>query len=382
MRFRPHVILAFVRKDGVRLLRNGPALMLVGLFVVVAFLVGSSGLVAREPQAEQVAVGPPENWIVYSEDNDWVKFLKARAPEELRLRFFEASEVEASGYPPNVCVIELLPQAFDRDRMQLRRIVQYRYPGSDPNVLWPASRWLLSVSMEHLGKVPQLFETVQPLTPPSQEDGARRALEELSVADLLNRSLVGTALLTTVLFFTACGLMVSLTAQERERGALRAMLLTPASYVEFVLAKILVHGGLALGTSTLVMLALQPAVLSSLLFWATLVVLTGGYFAVGLLIASFAKNQAAPNLLSFAYLMLIGALNLLGQRFDAFQFLSSLTFERYGLVLTTTSLNFPDLSVAESLDALRSTEFRMLFLIVGGLLMLSTFVGSRRMLRD
>lgn len=382
MRLRPHVILAFVRKDAMRLLRNGPALMLVGLFVVVAFLVGSSGLVAEEPQTEQIAAGPPENWIVYSEDNDWVKFLKGRAPEELRLRFFEASEVEEAGYPPNVCVIELLPQAFDRDRMQLRRIVQYRYPGTDPNVLWPASRWLLSVSMEHFGKVPQLFETVQPLNPPSQEGGARQALEELSVADLLNRSLVGTALLTTVLFFTACGLMVSLTAQERERGALRAMLLTPASYVEFVLAKVLVHGGLALGTSTLVMLALQPEVLSSLLFWATLVALTGGYFAVGLLIASFAKNQAAPNLLSFAYLMLIGALNLLGQRFDAFQFLSSLTFERYGLVLTTTSLNFPDLSVAESLDALRSTEFRMLFLIVGGLLMLSTFVGSRRMLRD
>ena len=41
--------------------------------------------------------------------------------------------------------------------------------------------------------------------------------------------------------------------------------------------------------------------------------------------------------MSFAYLLMIGALNLMGVRFEAFRFLSSLTFERYGLSLTLRS---------------------------------------------
>ena len=48
MRLRPYVLFALVRKDVARLLRNGPALMLLGLFVVVALLTGSSGLVEEE----------------------------------------------------------------------------------------------------------------------------------------------------------------------------------------------------------------------------------------------------------------------------------------------------------------------------------------------
>ena len=42
MRLRPHVIAALLRKDVMRMLRNGPALMLLSLFVVVAFLVSYS----------------------------------------------------------------------------------------------------------------------------------------------------------------------------------------------------------------------------------------------------------------------------------------------------------------------------------------------------
>ncbi|MEM1451209.1 MAG: ABC transporter permease subunit [Planctomycetota bacterium] len=383
MRLRPHVVGALVRKDVARLLRNGPALMLMGLFVLVAFLASSSGFVEEERQdAPSSGARREASWIVYWQDGPWVELLKMRAPPELAIRFVDASDLESETYPPDVCVIELRPPMIDRGRKQVRRHVRYRYPGTDQAVLWPVTRWFLSVSIEHFGDMPQLFETIQPLTPPTSAEQRRAALERVSIADVLSLSLLGTALLTTILFFAGCGLLVSLTAQERERGALRALLLTPATYFEFVVAKAIVHGVLALSTSALVMAALQPAVLGSLLYWATMVALTGGYFAVGLLIASFARNQAAPNLLSFAYLLAIGALNLLGYRFEAFRFLSSLTFERHGLVLTLASLNNPDLTIAESLGALRSTSYRSLFLLSCGLLLIATFVGSRRMTRD
>ena len=382
MRLRPYVLFALVRKDVARLIRNGPALMLLGLLVIVAILVGSSGLVA-EADTEAVEEQPAASaLIVYWEDSDWVRFLQRRAPPELGIRFMDFAEIGSESYTARTCVIELRPPVFDPTVRGPRRHVRYRYPGSDPQVLWSVTRWFLAASVEHFGQTPQFLETVQPLAPTGEEDATRAALEDTSVADILSLPLVGTALLTTIQFFAACGLLVSLTAQERERGALRALLLTPATYFEFVLAKALLHGSLALGTFALVMAALSPAVLSSVLFWGTMAALTGGYFSVGLLIAAFAKNQAAPNLLSFAYLLVIGTLNLLGHRFEAFQALSSLTFERYGLILTLASLNNPDLSPEASLALLRSSEFRMLFLLVGGLLLSASFVGSRRMRSD
>ncbi|MEM7231663.1 MAG: hypothetical protein AAF517_05795 [Planctomycetota bacterium] len=388
MKLRLFVLRALARKDVVRLLHNGPALMLLGLFVVVAFVLASSGLVEEKPQEASSEERSESAWIVYWGDHAWVEKLKRRAPKEFSIRFVDASQLGAESfpdsiaYPANTCVIEIRPPLYDQGRKQVRRHVRYRYPGSDPAVLWPVTRWFLSVSIEHFGKQPQFFETIQPLAARTAEDASRAALERMTVADILSRPLISTALLTAIQFFGACGLLVSLTAQERERGALRALLLTPASYFEFISAKVVVHGGLTLVTASLVMAALLPEVLGSLLFWGTISASTLGYFAVGLLISSFAKNQAAPNLLSFAYLMLIGALNLLGHRFEAFQFLSSLTFERYGLIFTLASVSRPDLSTEASLSVLGSASFQMLVLLSFGLLMIAVFVGARSMQRD
>jgi hypothetical protein len=392
VKLRPYVIWALVRKDLARLVRNGPALMLLGLFVIVAMLIASSGLVEeKKPQAAPTAQAtqpdtPVEKaWIVYrpEDDGQWIQLLKARAPKILGIRFVETEQFNAETYPPNMCVIEIRQQAFFKDRQQIRRLIHYRYPGSDPNVLWPVTRWFLSASLEHFGQMPQFFETFEPLAKPKQEvatgETTREALEDVSVADVLNVSLIGTSMLTAIQFFAACGLLVSLTAQERERGALRALLLTPANYFEFVASKAVVHGGLALGTSAFVVAAMQPSVLTSLLFWGTMIFQTCGYFALGLLIASFAKNQTAPNLLSFAYLMAIGTLNLLSLRFDLFQRLAALTFERYGLILTVSSLNAGALSVEASFKVMQTPVFGMLVLLSISLLLIATFVGSRRL---
>ena len=379
MRLRPYILLTLIRKDMSRLVRNGPALMLLGLFVLMAFLLGFSGLVEQEEQQGRASAAFKESWIVYWEDSEWVELLKRRAPKELSIRFVKASQLELQAYPPHICVIEIRKSAFFRDRNQVRRHVNYCYPGSDQKVLWPITRWFLSVSLEHFGKIPQFFETVQPVVPQSQQTAARNALADVSVADALSISLIGSTFLTTILFFAASGLMVSMTAQERERGALRAILLTPASYIEFVASKAIVHGGLALGTSAIVVAALKPEVLTSLLFWGTMISQTCGYFAVGLFIASFAKNQAAPNLLSFAYILAIGALNLLAYRFEAFQFISLLTFERYGLIFTVTSLNAGGLSIANSLRVMGTPAFMLLVFLTSGLLVIAISVGSLRL---
>lgn len=382
MRFRPRLILTLARKDAMRLLRNGPALMLLGLFVAVAFLAGTSGLVDGDSGARAAgssAKPGDATWIVYWEESEWLEQLERRAPPELRLRFVAAEDIGPGGYPADVCVIELREPRFFKDRQQVRQPVQYLYPGSDPRVLWSVTRWFFSVSLEHFGEMPQFFETIRPLVPPSRSQGTRAALERVTVADLLSLSLLATVILTTVLFFACCGLMVSLTAQERECGAVRALLLTPATFLEFLAAKALVHISLAMAVVGMVMGALLPTVLGSLLFWATILLVCIGYFSVGLLIASFSSNQTAPNLLSFGYLLAIGALNLLGHRFENFQALSSVTFERHGLRLTLFSLNRPELDLSTTLAVFRSPDFRMLFLLSLGLLLISSCVGARRM---
>ena len=276
MRLRLYVLRTLVWKDVARLVRNGPALMLLGLLVLVAFLVGSSGLVQDEaPEESATARAVPGATIVYWEEDDWVRDLRSRAPESLGIRFLDFAAIGSEDYTGSSCVIELRPSVYDAEADVNRRQVRYRYPGSDPTVLWPVTRWFLSASVAHFGEEPRFFETVQPLQPPPTKSApARSALEDVTVADLVSLPLVGTALLTTIQFFAACGLLVSLTAQERERGALRALLSTPATFFELVLAKGVVHGGLALGTSALVVGALRPAVLGSPLFWATMLPLT------------------------------------------------------------------------------------------------------------
>lgn len=381
MRLRLHVVMALIRKDLARLLRNGPALMLLGLMVVVAFLVGSSGLVSDGGGSSQARPEAPGAWIVYWDDGEWVEFLKRRAPPELGIRFVAHDSIGTKKYTASSCVIELREPLFDPGRKVLRRHIRYRYPGTDPKVLWGVTRWFLAASVVHFGQIPQFFETIEPLVSADPPDPARSALENVSVADILSLELVATALLTTVLFFAACGLLVSLTAQERERGSLRALLLSPCTYFEFLLAKGFVHGTLAMLAVGLVMAGLQPSALGSLAFWATVSTWAMGYFGIGLLISSFAKDQMAPNLLSFAYLLAIGALNLFGQRYEVFRFLSGLTFERYGLVLTLSSVKNPDLGLQASLAFLRTNEFRALVLLSSGMLLIAAFVGSRRLRR-
>ncbi len=388
MKLRPYVILALARKDLARLIRNGPALMLLGLFVIVAILLASSGLVEETPQPQvpqQEQTNSKETreaaWIVYEQDDDkgWINLLKRRAPKELGIRFVEREQITEEDIPPDLCVIQIRKPMYFKDRDAMRRLIQYRHPGSDPNVLWPVSRWFLSVSLEHFGKMPQFFETIESVQLPAQEGGSRAALENVSLADMLKISLIGTVLLTSIQFFAACGLLVSLAAQEREKGSLRALLLTPATYFEFVASKALVHGGLAIGTSVLVVLAINLSVLASLLFWTTIFLATMGYFALGLLITSFAKNQTAPNLLSFTYLLAIGTLNLLSMRFEVFQLLSALTFERYGLVFTYLSLNSGGVGLEASLAVMRLPGFLIMATLCLGLFLLATAIGARRL---
>ncbi len=386
MKLRPHVLRALVRKDVARLLRNGPALMMLGLLVIVAFVTASSGLVEEAHAAPAAAEREPIPWIVYWDDNDWIRTLKRRARGRIELRFVDATELGSDPYPPDALVIEVRQPVLDRrngvGRGVTRQHIRYRYPGSDPNALWPVTRWFLSASTAYFGEIPQFLETIEPITPPTRAQRTQAALESVSIADVLSLPLIATALLTMIQFFGACGLLVSLTAQERERGTLRALLLTPASFFEFMFSKALVHGGLAIGTSALAISALQPAALSSPLFWTTMVVMTCGYLAVGTLITSFAKNQAAPNLLSFAYLLVVGAMNLLAHRFEAFQFLSSLSFERYGLLFTIASLEQATSETASTASLLGSRQFFMFALIAIGLLLIATFVGQRRMRAD
>ncbi len=61
MRMRAHIVAALVGKDFSRLVRNGPALMLLGLFVLVAILVGSSGLVEEKNQSNSATAPPSGN---------------------------------------------------------------------------------------------------------------------------------------------------------------------------------------------------------------------------------------------------------------------------------------------------------------------------------
>ena len=115
MRLRPYVLRTLVWKDMARLVRNGPALMLLGLMVIVAFLVGSSGLVEQGAAQPAVKKKAPSAMVLFWEDSEWVDYLKSKAPPELGIQFVAFADLGSENYRAGSCVCLLYTSPSPRD---------------------------------------------------------------------------------------------------------------------------------------------------------------------------------------------------------------------------------------------------------------------------
>jgi ABC-type transport system involved in cytochrome c biogenesis permease component len=332
---RWNMLSTLVRKDWGRLAKNIPALMLIGMIVALALLLATSQSKSARP------LDPC--WIVFWEEGAWLDFLKERLPQNTPVVVMSHAEAPKRGdeikYPAGVHSIEVRPSVRGSDGVEHPQ-VWYLYSGSDRNVLWPYTQWFWSNSAEYLGGTEPFVQRVLPIRGRSSSLGPRN-LREASVAELVAIETVGSLLLFFGLFFTCCHLLVSSTSQERERGTLLALALTPARLREIFCAKVMFHLMLALGLSGVVTSVLRPGALLQPVHWATLFVAALGYIAVGLSISSLVRTQATAGLLTLSYMLFVGVLFYLAQEYSAVSFVQQFTFEQYFFALAYINLKFP-----------------------------------------
>jgi hypothetical protein len=149
---------------------------------------------------------------------------------------------------------------------------------------------------------------------------------------------VGGLLLFGVQLFCCVHLLISFTSQERERGTLLAIALTPATLSEILLSKCLFHGGLAVTMSTLIVAILYPRALGHPLLWTTMLASTAGFLSVGILIASLARTQATAALLTLCYLLSVALVAHLSKGFAAFAVIRERMFEHNSFLLVHAAL--------------------------------------------
>ncbi len=138
-----------------------------------------------------------------------------------------------------------------------------------------------------------------------------------------------------------CHLLVSFTSQDRERGTLMALTLSPATSSEILTAKFIFHLGLSLECCVTIVAILQPMALLQPTLDAQLLLTSFGLMSVGTCISTFARTQAAAGLLALCYMLAGAVLFYLSTKFSAFAVLKQCVFENYSFPPLYQSLKAP-----------------------------------------
>lgn len=322
---RPRMLAVLVGREARRLRKNPTALLLLGLLTAIAVLLSLS-----RPGPKPVM----NCWVVYSEASSWTDLLRRRAADNPRIRVVSMDEVKSLSdwrvYPPHDCAIELVSH-------ENKNSVRFLYPGNDPNVIAPFLQWFWPVTAEHFGSTEPIAMTTLPITGTSRGAVMER-LKQSSITELMTEEFVATILLIIVLFVTCCHLQVSFTSQDRERGTLTALALTPASISELLLSRYIFHLALGWTACAVIIGILRPIAFAHPALWVSIALASIGLVSVGTVMASLARTQAAAGVLSLCYMLFGGVIFYLATKFSAFGSLKDASFESYSLPLLFLSL--------------------------------------------
>ncbi|MDA1018542.1 MAG: ABC transporter permease [Planctomycetota bacterium] len=345
MNLRWQIIRILLGKQLLRLKKNTAAYALLGLLMAIAILMatGSKTITATETAAQRQTTC----WIVFHKGGGWLDHLREHLPHGpsveqsgsggLDIQLVSRDEIEQSGselvYPPHSCAIEVFPAGLDENE---RHRIRFLHSG-DERSLAPYTRWFWKNTAEFFGQTGPFDEEVARI---QRVERKVDAIRDQSISDVLTPELVGTVLLFAVQFFLCCHLLVSFTSQDRERGTLLALALSPASVPEILAAKFVFHVGLSVIFSAAVVCILKPVALAHAGIWVVVVLASIGFTSVGIVLASLAKTQSSAGLLTMCYMLIGGVISYLATSFSTFAMLQRLTFENYSFALGVASMKY------------------------------------------
>ena len=332
-----------------RLRKNPSAIMLIGLLSAVALLMATSRPVSNKgdhPGPNGASQSAVNVWLIYDQRSQWLDHLSENLPDTPTIRIVHRDRVPIENgswkLPPQDAAVEVVyGEKFTTDQGSAfgKVVLTGRYPGKNAETLAPFWNWFWPTLTEyHTGGL-RFEQSSEPLTPDAADTPT--SLEDTSVADLVTNELIATMLLLIVMFFACCHLLVSFTAQDRERGTLSALVLSPANTSEILLSKFLFHLLISFCGCLTIVAILKPIVLTQPVLWLVILLSSIGLMCVGTCIATLAKTQASAALLALCYMLGGTVLFYLSTKFTAFYFIKQLAFENYTFPLLFSTMKRP-----------------------------------------
>lgn len=346
---RSRMIKILLDREFRRLRKNPSALMLLGLLSAVALLMATSRPVSnndKQPGSSGASQAAVDVWLIYEQRSVWLDHLAENLPDKPTIRIVHRDRVPIENgtwkLPAQDAAVEVVyGEKFETNQGSAfgKVVLNGRYPGNDAEVLAPFWNWFWPTLTEYHTQGLRFEQSSEPLK--TKASDAPTSLEDTSVADLVTNELIATMLLLIVMFFACCHLLVSFTAQDRERGTLAALVLSPANTSEILLAKFIFHLLISLGGCLTIVAILKPIVLTQPVLWLVILLSSIGLMCVGTCIATLAKTQASAALLALCYMLGGTVLFYLSTKFTAFNFIKQLAFENYTFPLLFSTMKHP-----------------------------------------
>ena len=338
MQMRWKTIEVLLGREFLRLKKNPSALMLLGLLITISLLLATSRPVTAD---NSKTPRKPTCWVVFWQPSDWIESLKLAVPEDLSVEVVHQSRIprfdgsdDSTIYPPGDCAIEIRPTSETANYS-----IRCKHTAKSADSLRPFLQWFWPLTTEHFGQdVKFEQETVALKLRQNSRQQALEKLKQTSVLELVNVELIGTVIVLMVIFFTCCHFLVSFGSQDRERGTLTALAMTPASTEELLTARFLFHATLSLTVSAGIIGILRPTALGQPMLWGVLILASLGLMAVGTVITAFAKTQSSASLMALCYMLVGGVVFYLATKFSAFMLIKAASFEHYCFVLMYQSM--------------------------------------------
>ena len=322
---RPDMLMILLTREVRRVKKNPMALIFLGLLGAIAVLVAVSA--PTQPKAPPLVVQ-----IVFDEPAEWIDHLTENLPNKPEIHITRRANVTETNGRPDLPRGYSLVEIFNSDPSKPVGIKGH-YIGKESSAMQPFWDWFWPAVAEYQSGHQITFQ--QRLVPLRSRTSLRAivSLEDTSVADLVKKELIGSVMLLIVMFFSCCHLMVSFTAQDRERGTLTALALSPARTSEIMCAKFAFHLAMSLIGGAGITSILVPEALGRPIFWVTLVLTSLGLMCVATCMTALVKTQASAALMVLSYMLGGAMLFYLATQFPVFAMIKQLSFESHSFPL-------------------------------------------------
>jgi hypothetical protein len=314
----------------------------LGLLVVIGALLALSALVAVASRMGSLFGQQPTArafYVVYDpavpELRAFAQHLKRNLPDRDnspldpgRIAVLSSSEfvaVAGTQNPFKEYSPELIWAAVDLERQQPPRLrFEYHYSNPLAAEVIHFQHWCDDQAQLYLGNKLPVLKSYLPNRSVREIEGIGTEVEGGGPL-----SKIVTALVIFAFYLLSFNIYITTTAEEREKRALLAIVLTPARPLEIILAKVLFYATLSVIVAMGVVATYRVQLLADPLLWLTIFTGAASYVAIGTVVLCLVPRQTTINNVSMMYLIFTAIVMLLGKFLWGFNYLRMLMVENY-----------------------------------------------------